>query len=184
MIKAITYDDMIVNVRKLIISQMEIEGERVLNAASVRGPDLQKILNETDVMSPNLNDVFMTFSVIEDDNDDNYIIPEEDDTMSETASYKFAIKIYGNSSHMCAHKLRTLFKTPEVTTLLHENGIYLRGIAYPVDVKEFINNTLWSRCDIELEIQVRHNFEKVTKDGYFNQDYSKDHVEIIVRKTQ
>ena len=184
MITSIDYDTLIIRVREQLIEQTGISGDRILNAASVRGADLTEILNNTDVLSIKLTDVFMTFDVVEQENEDNVIIPEEDDTMTALATYNFILKIYGNMCHMCAQQIRALFKTSEVATTLRNAGVYIKGIEFPIDQKEFINNTLWPRCDLTLQLQCRHNFEKTTSDGYFDEKYQSKDVEFVITKIQ
>ena len=178
MITSIDYDTLIILVREQLIEQTGISGDRILNAASVRGADLTEILNNTDVFSIKLIDV------VEQENENNVIIPEEDDTMTSLATYNFILKIYGNMCHMCAQQIRALFKTSEVATTLRNAGVYIKGIEFPIDQKEFINNTLWPRCDLTLQLQCRHNFKKTTSAGYFDEKYQLKDVEFVITKIQ
>ena len=182
MINSITYNELIKTLRTNVIKQGELSAQYVRNADSVRGADLTVILSEINVMSAKLSDVFVIFELLEDDNDDNYIIPEENDTISSISSFKFVLHIYGLQSHMCAQMLMTRFKTSEVASALRDNGIYLAGIGFPTNTKEFINNTLWPRCDLEMDIKVRFNISKLKEydAGYFNENI-KD-VDLIIEK--
>lgn len=182
MITAVDYNSIIKIVRKQIIEQLKIKSNRVLNAEAVRGADLTDIVNNTDVMSIKLSDVFIIFEMIEKENDDNVIIPENDNTVSVIATYDFILKIYGNMSHMCAQQLRAMFKTAEVASMLRNNGVYLKGITSPTNQKEFINNTLWPRCDMTFELQCRHNFMKLYEDEFFSNSYSEKDIDFIIKK--
>lgn len=169
MIKATNYVNIIKTLRSTIINITGIKGEKILNKNSVRGTDLSKIIDEVDVMSFDLSDVVILFDLLENDTDNNFIIPEKDNTTSSLASYKFALQIYGNFSYEYAQMIMTKLRDQGVLHNLIDNGIYFSGTSYPANSKEFINNTLWQRCDLDILIEVRYNFENPTKEEYFEE---------------
>ena len=80
MINGIVYDDIIRTIRSELIIQTGLVGSRILNATSVRGADLLKVLNEDEVAPFNLSDCFIIFEMLEDfDNDKiNVVIPGDE----------------------------------------------------------------------------------------------------------
>lgn len=164
MIKAIRYEDIIKNLRKILSKQAEIDIDRILNAFSIRGPELTKILNGEEEMSYDATDCFIIFELNEDVNESNVAIVNNDNTIDYNANYTFLMKIYGNSSYYISQKICTRFKTEQVVNELHDLGIYLKGISNPSSVNEFINDTMWLRKDITFNLQVRHNIINLNDD--------------------
>ena len=68
------FDNVIRALRKTIIDYVGIDGNRVLNALSVRGADLLKIINSTELNSYNLSDSFIVFELLEDNEKEYHII--------------------------------------------------------------------------------------------------------------
>ena len=60
-----TFDGIIIALRSVIINYVGLDNNRVLNATSVRGADLLKIINETELNSFNLSDSFIVFELKE-----------------------------------------------------------------------------------------------------------------------
>lgn len=168
MIKSVNYTDIIKAVGNEIIKQANIQRARFANADSVRGADLKKILSEVNVQSIDLQDVFITFELLEKDNEDNTIINEDNNTISVFACYSFMLHVYGNMSSQMSQMIRARMRLPEVATSLKQKGIFISGVENVGNAKEFINNTLWPRCDISLEIKVRYNFKNLQDIEYFN----------------
>lgn len=155
MINATTYENIIRNIRQNIITKLNISADRVLNADSVRGPDLKKILSCSDSTSFSLNDLFIVFRLKEYENDSYYIIPEDDNSSSLIISYEFTMNIYGNAAHDASQKLLTIFKEERTLVDLYEQGIYIHQVTKPRFMNEFINNTMWPRCDMSIISEVR-----------------------------
>lgn len=165
MIKSVKYEDIIRAIRQTIITLLNISADRVLNADSVRGADLLKIISCSESTSFSLNDLFIVFRLKEYDNDSYYIIPEEDNTSSLIISYEFTMNLYGNACHEASQKLLTIFKEERTLVNLYESGIYVHQVNKPRFMNEFINNTMWPRCDMSLVLQVRVSVEN-TADNF------------------
>lgn len=165
MIASITYENIIIKLRKKLAEQTGISLDRIFNAVTVRGPDLFKLISESESMSFDLGDSFIVFELKEDDNDNNTVLREQDDTMSSISSFNFDLKIYGNACHTVSQNILMRFKTEEVAFGLRSEGIYIKGIGFPTSINEFINNTVWPRCDMSLKLQVRFNTYKIHDDG-------------------
>lgn len=164
MIKSINYKDIIINLRKEIIKQSGISDDRVLNALSVRGTDLTKILDDS-ILSYDISDCFIIFELVEDNSKTSYTTPNEN-SMDSIANFNMLLKIYGNSSYIVSQMLKSRLKNPNVITELRNKGIYLTSIDNIVSVNEFINNTYWIRHDMTLNITVRFNFNNIEDEGY------------------
>ena len=167
-----TFNDVIINLRKVIIDYVGIDNNRVLNATTVRGADLAKIINESQLNSFNLNDSFIVFELKESTDKDYYIINENDDENSLISRYHMDLKLYGNACHVISHKILSTFREEMILQDLYEKGIHFTGITYPESANEFINNTLWKRCDLTIHLETRMNVEKNKKDEYFDDEMS------------
>ena len=156
-----SYENIIRTIRPVLSEQSGIDINRILNAISVRGPDLLKLISESQSMSFDLGDCFIVFDLIESDPEEAVVLHEEDDSTSSIAPFDFTLKIYGNASHQVSQNILTRFKTESVALYLRSKGIYIHGITFPTAIHEFINNTVWPRCDMSLHIIVRFNVKPV-----------------------
>ena len=162
-----TFNDIIKNIRNVIIEYVGLDNNRVLNTASVRGADLLKIINKCELNSFNLNDSFIVFEFKESTDKDYYIINENDTENSIVSRYQMDIKLYGGACHIISQKMLSVFREEHILQDLYEKGIHFTGIEYPETVNEFINNTLWPRCDMTIRLQARMKVEKSKADEYF-----------------
>lgn len=168
MIKSITYEDIIREVRPELGTQTGISLDRIMNAASARGPDLSKILSSSQSASFNLTDCFIIFELVEDDNQDNFVTYEEDGSVSSLSSMSFNLKIYGNAAHKVSQEILMRFKTEDVAMKMRGKGVFINGISFPTAINEFINNTIWPRCDMTLHLKVRFNTGILDSPGVFS----------------
>ena len=99
---------------------------------------------------------------------------ENDNEHSIISRYHMDIKLYGNSCHIVSQKILSVFRENWILQDLYGKGIHFTGITYPESVNEFINNTLWKRCDMTIHLQARIKVEKSNPDEYFPTDYEVD----------
>ena len=171
MIPAVTFEDIIKIIGNEILLQTGIPRDMFKNVTGVRGSSLAKRLSETETNSINLNDTFIVFELNEDDDTSyNTTINEDDDTVNLITAYNFYLKIYGNNCHTTAQQIITRLKSRQVVYKLHGLGIWLTEITFPTNTNEFINNTLWPRCDLTLKLRVRHNISLVNPEGEFSDE--------------
>jgi len=163
MIPYITYTDLIIKIREAIITQSELNGNSVINAVSVRGPALSKLISDNESTSLNLNDGFIIFELLENkDSENNIILQNPNDSSDNVSEYKLLLKIYGNHCHELSQKLVSRFKMESVIMDLYEKGIWAKNISFPETINEFLNNTVWPRCDLEITIIVRYNIKAIS----------------------
>lgn len=170
MIPITTHENIVKNFYSKILEQSGLEEGRVLNKETANGADLIKIINSTDATSFRLEDTFITFDVAIDNNEPTYISDEENGYMSTIVPYRTNLQIYGNGSYTMAQKLLARFDTNEVKEELYSKGIWITHLVYVENVKEFVNNTLWTRNDILLGSTSRISTAKLHDCGTFNAD--------------
>lgn len=129
---------------------------RVKNAFSSRGADLVKWIEGVISTSIDLDDSFIVFDV-EESKKDYYVLHEDDDTDSLIANYTMFISIYGNNCSNLARKILIRFKDENLLRTLYNKGVFVGDISRPDDASEFINNTLWRRVDLSIDVKIRYN---------------------------
>jgi len=119
------FNDIIRLIRPRIISALSLPPDRVLNAASLTGPDLMKIIgNEASGIS--MDDPFIVFELLENESGDlNGVSEEHDGTMTDVSAFNFNLKFYGNTAHDLAVKTAMYFKRYDNAVGLQEDGIYI-----------------------------------------------------------
>ena len=158
MIPYITYSGLIIKTREAIIAQSGLDDDLVINAVSVRGPALSKLLSDDEITSLNLHDGFIIFELLENkDSDNNTILQNDDESADNISEYRLLLKIYGNSCHEISQRLVSRFKMESVVLDLYSQGVWIKNISFPETINEILNNTVWPRCDIEMTIIARYN---------------------------
>lgn len=150
-----SFENMIKGIRSTIIKILDIESTRVINAVSARGPELAKIISDTESTSYNLGDVFIVFEFKESDESEYWLMQESNEITSYITSYDFKLKIYGNKSHDAARLIIRGFKNPDNLYELYDKGIKVEGLTKPSTSHEIINNTIWPRIDMDINLTSR-----------------------------
>ena len=161
------YLNIIKKLRKEIVKQSELPPENVLNALSDNGTRLSQIINETITNSFESTDSFIIFELIEDTSSLT-LIATDDDGGESIVPYNFNLKIYGELSHDVAQKISIRLKSSEVAFNLRENGLHVKSISSATPTHEFINNTLWMRVDITINLNIRYYISNLEDVGYFS----------------
>lgn len=179
-IKAIDYYTLVKEMRKKIMEVTGVKNEYVLNAVSVRGPDISKILSDgTAKTSPSLNESFIIFECVLSEGNEGYGVESlDEDTMEGIATYEFKLKIYGNKCNQVALEIISRLRSENQIMDLREKGIFIPDISFPASINEFINNTVYPRCDISITIETRFEVTKVKSDEYTEEytDISVDNI--------
>ncbi len=156
-------------VRTYIIDYLKLVPNRVLNGVSVRGPDLQKIIDQCTLGSFNLEDSFIVFDLEKDNTGDYFVMQEDETTMSVISDFKINYRIYGMMSHMFGLQLQAMFKDENVLYSLYEKGVRIKDVSDMSTINEFINNTMWPRADLSATMQIRFIVRR-KPDEYFDKN--------------
>lgn len=165
MIPTTTFYKIIKEMRSIIIELSGIDQTRVFNAASVRGPDLLKVLDDTNLMSFDLKDTFIVFEVLTG-SEENYYTYDNDDNLISFNNLRMNLKIYGNFSYDLARGLLLRLNNITIFERLKSLGIIINDISFPTIINEFINNTVWPRSDMQISIMCSATVED-EKSQYF-----------------
>ena len=158
MIPATTYSGAIIALRQMLIEELQIPEWLIINGDSLYGPDVQKRLTQLIAKAPDSKDIFIVFEFKEISNE-AFGGTANDSTIATIASYGLFLKIYGDGSHACAQHILGLFKAMPTVEKLCRAGLKVLNTSGISSVNEFINNARWHRCDIEIDILCRLEFE-------------------------
>ena len=178
MISPITYEKIIKKLAEILDRYTKIPSERILNSDSIRGTNLSEYIDTDIVYSPSASDSFLLFELLEDMNGEHFVTKGKDDKgMLTIQTYKFHIYIYGNHSSTDAQRISAIFKTEEIVLDLRNAGIFIVSISPVEQIKEFVNDTLLLRRDLEITLETTHQFDDLNS----NDEYFEQLTEIIVR---
>lgn len=156
MIPVTTYENALIELRKIILSYSGLSNDLLLNGDSLYGPDVWKMITDLIGETPNLSNTFIVFEFKEIPSDTYGIDPEE---MLALAPYGLFLKVYGDKCHEFAHKLVAIFKYPPAIEYFRTRGIKIINTSTVGSLNEFINNVRWPRCDIEIDVLCNFSVE-------------------------
>ena len=159
-IKALnSLDDAVLILRNAMIEKLNVDGQQVLNALSVYGADLAKIVqdvqdsikHEGSDPENTQSDVLILFEVSNDEDSKNNMIQGE--VVYEAC--KMHLTIYGDDSEEVSVKLKTALLEADEKVALNLQGVQIASISNISAVNEFKNETLWQRRDMDIYFAFR-----------------------------
>ncbi len=154
---------------EVLEQQSDLPSERVLNAISVRGQNLSKLIEKDVYISYDLSDLIIIFEVIFNPNStDNVSMEEEDEIITVYSAFYVKILIYGNKSANVANKLKGRLLSRKVRDDLHTKGIHIERVSNSENMTEILNETFWVRNDLTMEISCRQSFNQKEPDYLMN----------------
>lgn len=148
MIPVTTYEKALVALRNQILIYSGIPNNFILNGDSIYGPDIWKMITDTIGEAPELSNTFIVFEFKEIPNDSFGITGG----FTALAPYGLFLKVYGDNCHMTAYKLAAMFKYADVIEVLQNSGVKVTNTSTIGSINEFINDTRWPRCDVEIDV--------------------------------
>lgn len=164
MIKSINdLHELTILLRSQLIEQSQLPSDYVINGLDTYGPELIKYIEDLDIYKGyELEDTVIVFELYAN-NDQNITTDEENDIMYSFNSYTLHLIIYGENSNVMSRIIKSRFESEEVRLLLHDDGVHLVKVDLLGDINEFINERIWLRSDVNINIMVRYEIEKVSK---------------------
>lgn len=184
-----TLDELTLALRQMLIQQSELSPDRVLNALSLEGTELDKLLEEQVYESISQNDTTILFQLtalpsesdVSMEEGDKYTAREQVCSMSTISGrntivgdfvidysityykmYRLAVIMYGLASSDLAAKLIARLRSGNARTNLYSSGIYLEEVSNPTTINEFKNNIMWLRNDFDIDIGVKYNISQIS----------------------
>ena len=177
MISISNFDELNKILRKQLILQSELPSKRVANSDTLYGVTLDKLLKDKIFISLDSKDNILLFELISRNSSNDINFSETDSNINSYKSYELKIIIYGNTSPDIATNVEARFRTEYVLNDLQNQGIYIESVSEPIIIREFINESQWTRTDLSIYISCKFEIKPIT----MLDDYS-DYSDIIVIK--
>lgn len=151
-------------IRKYLISQSQVQSNFVRNSLSIYGEALEKVLSEQIYNSINANDVMILFELKERQNTSDVSETNDSNVIDYYKSYKIHVIIYGDNSTNIANNIVARFRTIYIRDILREEGVYLEQISDASKINEYINETMWLRNDVDIDISCHLQIAQIEQD--------------------
>ena len=149
-VKLSSIDEINKILRKEIIFQSELEERRVVNGYSIHGQDLVTQLNSYLQNSYDPKDSYIVYELHVDG--DYTTETDFSGVLTIAAKYKMHLYVYGNNSTTLSNVLVSRLETDECRLHLQNEGINLISISNISNGTDFINETLYPRTDLDINI--------------------------------
>ena len=163
-------DDLNKVLRSMLITQSELNKDRVANALSTYGETLDKALSSTISDSYDTKDSVLIFELKTRPSNSNVSYKNEVDRIIYYMSYELKLTLYGSDLDL-PNKIVARFRSASVRDALQQQGVYIESVSDPYSFNEFINDVIWPRNDISInltamfeikQIKPEHEFEVMT----------------------
>lgn len=136
-------------IRNLLIKQSGLDKTHILNAQSIRGPELVKYIEETKEKSPELSDLFIIFDNNFTNENLNFT-EKENDKLRILGSFEIYVIIYGDNSNKLGSILKARLESSKCNYDLLRQGIHLTGVSRVNESTDFIKETIWPKVDFHI----------------------------------
>ena len=163
MIKAITsFKELTILIRKMLLKQSNVNDDNVLNLMSVRGQDLQKLIQDSGIyVSYDLNDSIILFNISKSNSTENVQLDLQNNIIPTYMSYRCHIYVYGNNSYFLAEIIRSRILTQKNLDDMVGNGIKITSCSDIETSRGFINETVWPRSDFDINFSCLYEIKPV-----------------------
>ena len=192
--------------RQILITQSNLDEDRVLNALSLNGTELDVLLEDSVYTSITQDNTTLLFTLNALPSESNVSMEEGtifngtdltcspasicsqdtlvgdvdiDTSITSYNMYQFKLMIYGNNSYEVATSLVARLRSTAVRTQLYSCGIYLSEIFTPETINEFKNNCMWLRNDVLINIGIKYSVSQISD----TTPYAKTNTITIIRRS-
>lgn len=152
-------EQLILIIRPMIAKQAEISIDDVINADSIRGPELTKIVDgKKEPYQPHEQVIIFELN---ETSDVSVYETQENDEINAILSYELAIVLYGDAARTHAVKLKGRLLSEKVLQELSEQGISITSISNIIPSSEFINSTRYIRRDFSINFNTTININQI-----------------------
>lgn len=169
MIALSSFDELNKIIRKNLIEQTQLKSKDVLNALTVYGTNMNQNTSNKIFESYNPTDSFIIFELKSRTSSSNvsFTEPTNTSTISYTKAYEMLVIVYGDYSQDVGNNIAARFRTENVREKLFEQGVNLEEVQEPTSFNEFVNDTMWFRTDVSINITCKFSINKITDDSEF-----------------
>lgn len=155
-------DDAIIILRNKIIDITKLDGQFVLNALSIYGTDMSKVLLDAqdgikqDGINPTetINDTLILFEPRNEPDSLNNMMQKED----AYSAYILHVIMYGEHAEELSMMLKANLLQIDVKAKLNYDGIQISRISDIEAMNEFKNETMWQRRDMDVHFAFRREY--------------------------
>lgn len=147
--------------RKILISQSELNPNFVRDAESEYGTDLDKDYENSIFNSIEPYNTLILFELRDRNNDSDMTEITNCDKLVLYKSYQLHCIIYGDDSGDVANKLVSRLNSSYIKQVFQENSLYLESVSMPIEIHEFKNMRLWQRHDININLSCELIFNQI-----------------------
>ena len=152
-----------------LVIQSELNKNSVLNSLSVYGTTLEKILNKQIRDSYTTIDSVIIFELTSRPNSESNVTYENsENNLTYYRAYNLKVMIYGDDSPNVANKLFARLNSEIVKDNLQQLGVNIENITNPESVNEYINDVMWLRNDINIELGCKFEISQVSDETSFD----------------
>lgn len=167
----------------ILVKESGLPKERVLNSLSLRGPELDKLIDEKVYLSYNLNDCVLLFEVSADSTLLDLSLPDkETDEIIKDIGLNVKTIIYGNCSLELANIIKARLESAEAREGFLSRSLYLYEVSNLSSLNEFKNNTVWPRTDFDISLNFETRITKI-ESGYQIESIRDPHIIVIVKNS-
>lgn len=150
-------------IANVLVKQSQLDNDRIINGLSVRGPELSKYIQTKVLKSYELTDSVIIFELVMDYNQDTNFTEYSNNSIRNTMAFHIELTVYGNESINLANILKARLESQKVRAILLEEGIYLSNISNIASLNEYINETMWLRSNMTLNLIAEMNIDEIDK---------------------
>ena len=82
-------------------------------------------------------------------------------------AYSLKLTIYGNDCENVANNIVARFRSEIVRNSLLDNGVHIEDISDSILFPEFVNDSMWLRSDLSIDISCTFIVKQISKDDNF-----------------
>lgn len=149
--------------RNMLITQSQLIPNRVLNGNSIRGQDLEKMIDSNIYISYNLSDCVIIFELFTRTSEENISMIKSNNSLLLYSSYNMHLIIYGNKSEQLAQILKARLESEKNRFDMYNLGIQIEEISNITTINDFKNETIWIRSDFDIDFACCYSIKQVSE---------------------
>lgn len=110
----------------------------------------------------NPDDTFIFFASGDRETTSQTSFTEEDGSIVYYKAYQYNLYIYGENGCDVANKLVARLRSESVRNAFHEQGIHIESVSNPVQLREFVNELVWMREDVNIDLSVKLKIDQLS----------------------
>lgn len=157
-----SYNELNKIIRNQLLAQSQLDSTRVLNALSIHGDYLDKLISQQEYTSITVDDSILLFELTSRDNSSDISMTDANDNIIYDTSWAIKVTMYGTQTSNLARVIAARFRSELVRNTLQEQGIYVESVSNVTTLNEYKNETMWLRNDFEINISCESTIQQIS----------------------